>query len=141
MSLLDTIRRRPAVPEGLVPADKVAAQARKDAPVAGPPAPPPPPDLVAQRDRLVERFTAMQAELGGVFYEMAIRDHVRMDVLTKKAAELQRVDAELAEVERALRGDDGPPAGACPSCGAAHGADAKFCSTCGFALPAREAAP
>ena len=37
----------------------------------------------------------MQADLGGAFYEMAIRDHVRMDVLTRKAAELQRVDAEL----------------------------------------------
>lgn len=114
---------------------------RRPAPDPAVPAPLPP-DLVAQRDRLVERFTAMQADLGGVFYEMAIRDHVRMDVLTLKAAELQRVDAELAEVERALRGDEGPAAGACPSCGAAHGADAQFCSRCGFALPARaDAAP
>ena len=37
----------------------------------------------------------MQSELGGLFYEMAIRDHVRMDVLIDKAAALQRVDAEL----------------------------------------------
>ena len=44
----------------------------------------------------------MQADLGGAFYEMAIRDHVRMDVLTRKAAELQRVDAELLAVERVL---------------------------------------
>ncbi len=44
----------------------------------------------------------MQADLGGAFYEMAIRDHVRMDVLTRKAAELQRVDAELLAVERML---------------------------------------
>ena len=51
----------------------------------------------------------MQADLGGVFYEMAIRDHVRMDVLTRKAAELQRVDAELAQVERAARGGDVGP--------------------------------
>lgn len=144
MSLLDAIRRRPAAagtPDGLVPADKVPAQARKAVPAAQQPGPPPHPDLVAQRDRLVERFTAMQADLGGVFYEMAIRDHVRMDVLTKKAAELQRVDAELAEVERALRGDDGPAAGACPSCGSAHGADSRFCSRCGFALPARSDGP
>ena len=42
----------------------------------------------------------MQADLGGAFYEMAIRDHVRLDVLTRKAAELQRVDAELLAVER-----------------------------------------
>ena len=27
----------------------------------------------------IEKFTIMQADLGGAFYEMAIRDHVRMD--------------------------------------------------------------
>jgi hypothetical protein len=59
-------------------------------------------DLVAQLDRLLEKFTIMQADLGGAFYEMAIRDHVRMDVLTRKAAELQRVDAELLAAERML---------------------------------------
>jgi hypothetical protein len=59
-------------------------------------------DLIAQRDRLLEKFTIMQTDLGGAFYEMAIRDHVRMDVLTRKAAELQRVDAELLATERML---------------------------------------
>jgi hypothetical protein len=59
-------------------------------------------DLIVQRDRLLEKFTVMQADLGGAFYEMAIRDHVRMDVLTRKAAELQRVDAELLAAERLL---------------------------------------
>jgi hypothetical protein len=97
---------------------------------------PPDPELLARRDRLTARFTMMQADLGGVFYEMAIRDHVRMDVLTRKAAELQRVDAELAEVERLLRGYDGPPAGVCPACSAPHGAAASFCSRCGTTLAA-----
>lgn len=59
-------------------------------------------DLRAQRDRLLEKFTIMQTDLGGAFYEMAIRDHVRIDVLTRKAAELQRVDAELLAAERML---------------------------------------
>jgi hypothetical protein len=59
-------------------------------------------DLVAQRDRLLEKFTIMQADLGGAFYEMAIRDHVRMDVLTRKAAEMQRVDAELLAADRMI---------------------------------------
>jgi hypothetical protein len=59
-------------------------------------------DLRTQRDRLLEKFTIMQADLGGAFYEMAIRDHVRIDVLTRKAAELQRVDAELLAAERML---------------------------------------
>ncbi len=60
------------------------------------------PELRVQRDRLLEKFTIMQTDLGGAFYEMAIRDHVRMDVLARKAAELQRVDAELLAVERML---------------------------------------
>lgn len=59
-------------------------------------------ELTVHRDRLLEKFTIMQADLGGAFYEMAIRDHVRMDVLTRKAAELQRVDAELLAAERML---------------------------------------
>ena len=45
----------------------------------------------------------MQSELGGLFYDMAIRDHVRMEVLVQRAAALQRVDAELAQVEHALQ--------------------------------------
>jgi hypothetical protein len=69
---------------------------------AEPPAPRTDPELTAQRDRLTERFALMQSELGGLFYEMAIRDHVRMDVLIEKAAALQRVDEELARVERQL---------------------------------------
>lgn len=93
-------------------------------------------ELIAERDRLVKRFALMQSDLGGVFYEMAIRDHVRMDVLTQKAAELQRVDAALAAIERSLRGDEGPPAGACAACGALHGVDARFCARCGKSLVA-----
>ena len=66
------------------------------------PTPEPDPELVGQRDRLIERMTIMQSELGGLFYEMAIRDHVRMDVLIAKAAALQGVDIELAELELRL---------------------------------------
>ena len=64
----------------------------------------------------------MQADLGGAFYEMAIRDHVRLDVLTRKAAELQRVDAELLAVERVLELERADAAGLCPGCGAPYGA-------------------
>jgi hypothetical protein len=97
-------------------------------------------DLVAQRDRLLEKFTVMQADLGGAFYEMAIRDHVRMDALTRKAAELQRVDAELLEVERLLELDRSDAAGKCPGCGASYGPAVKFCGQCGQTLAA-EAKP
>lgn len=84
-------------PDGMVRADQVAARARRG---RASPAPVDPERhaLLARRERLDERFTLMQADLGGLFYEMAIRDHVRMDVLTTKAAELQRVDADLGGV-------------------------------------------
>ncbi len=60
-------------------------------------------ELVARRQRLAERFALSQSELGGLFYEMAIRDHLELDVLAAKAAALQSVDLELAEVEAQLR--------------------------------------
>jgi hypothetical protein len=91
-------------------------------------------DLVAQRNRLLEKFTIMQADLGGAFYEMAIRDHVRLDVLTRKAAELQRVDAELLAVERLLELERSDAAGACPSCGSPFGPAVRFCAQCGHTL-------
>jgi len=98
-------------------------------------------ELVAQRDRLLEKFTIMQADLGGAFYEMAIRDHVRMDVLTRKAAELQRVDAELLGVERLLELERADAAGMCPSCGAPFGPAVRFCGQCGHVLVPGEATP
>ncbi len=59
-------------------------------------------ELAAERERLTERFVLMQAELGGLFYEMAIRDHLQLDLLVERAAAMQRVDAELQAVERQL---------------------------------------
>jgi len=105
-------------PPGLVPAEKLAAQARRDAAAAaggggageataaalGLPGAAARAELAAERDRLTERFVLLQADLGGAFYEMAIRDHVRIEVLTRKAAELQRVDQALEAVERELFG-------------------------------------
>lgn len=91
-------------------------------------------ELRAQRDRLLEKFTVMQADLGGAFYEMAIRDHVRLDVLTRKAAELQRVDAELLAVERMLELERSDAAGLCGSCGSPYGAADRFCPQCGSSL-------
>jgi hypothetical protein len=91
-------------------------------------------ELRAQRDRMLEKFTVMQADLGGAFYEMAIRDHVRMDVLTRKAAELQRVDAELLALERMLELERSDAAGNCPSCGTPYGHAVRFCAQCGHSL-------
>jgi hypothetical protein len=90
----------------------------------------PDPDLVAERDRLTERFAVMQSELGGLFYEMAIRDQVRMEILIEKAAELQRVDAELGQIERLLENGETGLGGRCNRCGAAYARGAAFCAQC-----------
>ena len=94
------------------------------------------PELLVRRDRLIERFAVLQTDLGGLYYEMAVRDHVRHDVLARKAAELQRVDIELAQVERVLRGDDGLAGSPCPSCGTVSGRADVYCSQCGHPLRA-----
>lgn len=88
-------------------------------------------ELEAQRERLSAQLAELQWNLGGVAYEMAIRDHFRLDVLTRQAAKLQQVDAELAEVERLLRLDQGGAAGACGNCGALYARGAVFCWQCG----------
>ncbi|MFM8884460.1 MAG: hypothetical protein ACKOH7_06620, partial [Solirubrobacterales bacterium] len=73
-------------------------------------------------------------QAGGLTYEMAIRDHFRLDVLARQAARLQAVDAELAEVERQLRLEDAGASGECPSCRALHSRGAVFCWSCGAQL-------
>src|ERR1700742_1556407 len=120
------------------PAKALRSARTKPQPPAPPVKPEPKPEedaeLLAQRDRLLEKFTVMQADLGGAFYEMAIRDHVRMDVLTRKAAELQRVDAELLALERVLELQREDAAGLCPSCGAPFAPGVRFCAQCGNPL-------
>ena len=91
-------------------------------------------ELIAERDRLLEKFTLMQTDLGVAFYEMAIRDHVKLEVLTRKAAELQRVDIELGQIEEALEPLGAQGTGECPSCGAPYEPGARFCSRCGNQL-------
>jgi hypothetical protein len=94
-------------------------------------------DLRQRRDRLADRLAELQWDLGGLTYEMAIRDHFRLDVLVRQAAELQQVDAELAEVERMLRLDEASAAGACGECGALYARGSVFCWQCGKDLMER----
>ncbi len=49
--------------------------------------------LREERLRLAELVAERTWDLGGLTYEMAIRDHFRVDVLTRKAAELQELEA------------------------------------------------
>lgn len=94
-------------------------------------------ELRRRRDALAEQVTELHWDLGGLAYEMAIRDHFRLDVLVRRAAMLQERDAELAEVERLLRMEEGGVAGDCPSCSAPHSRGALFCWQCGAMLMQR----
>ena len=94
-------------------------------------------ELRRRRDSLAEQVTELHWDLGGLAYEMAIRDHFRLDVLVRRAAVLQERDAELAEVERLLRMEDEGTAGFCPSCSAPHSRGAVYCWQCGTTLMQR----
>ncbi len=67
-------------------------------------------------------------------YEMASRDHFRLDVLNTQAARLQEIDAELGQIEHVLKLDQAGATGACPSCGALYARGAMFCWQCGNEL-------
>jgi hypothetical protein len=87
--------------------------------------------LRRRRDQLAEEVAELHWNLGGLAYEMAIRDHFRLDVLVRRAAMLQERDAELAEVERMLHMQESGSAGNCSSCGAVRSRGAVFCWQCG----------
>jgi hypothetical protein len=91
-------------------------------------------DLEQRREQLSARLAELQWDLGGLTYEMAVRNRVRVDVLVQRAARLQEVDAELAEVERILRSEQTGAAGACGHCGAPHSTGAVYCWQCGQPL-------
>jgi hypothetical protein len=95
-------------------------------------------ELEARRERLAQQVAELQWDLGGLAYEMAIRDHFRVDVLVRVAAELQRLDGELGEVERLLKLGEQGAAGACRECGAPHARGAVYCWQCGAQLLAKE---
>lgn len=72
-------------------------------------------ELERRREELAAKVAELHWDLGGLAYEMAIRDHFRNDVLLHRAAQLQELDTELAEVERKLgdaRARDEGPGGA-----------------------------
>ena len=91
-------------------------------------------DLLRRREQLSRQLAELQWDLGGIAYEMAIRDHFRLDVLSRQAAKLQQVDGELAEVERMLTLGQAGAAGACGECGALYAQGSAFCRQCGRQL-------
>jgi hypothetical protein len=93
-------------------------------------------ELSRRRDELAKEFAELQWDIGGMVYEMASRDHFRLDVVNRHAARLQAIDAELSEVERLLRMETAGAAGHCPACGALHARNALYCWRCGKDLMA-----
>lgn len=91
-------------------------------------------DLERRRDQLTGRVAELQWDLGGLVYEMAIRNDIRVDVLIQRATALQNADAELSEVERIVRMEQTGTAGSCASCGAPHSHGAAYCWQCGGPL-------
>src|SRR5271166_3430213 len=128
----------PAAP---APAPPVPASAQSRSPEVAPPFPAPEAegrtDLRRRRDALAEQVTELHWDLGGLAYEMAIRDHFRLDVIVRRAGALQERDAELAEVERLLHMEESAVAGTCPHCAAPHSRGAVFCWQCGATLMER----
>jgi hypothetical protein len=63
-------------------------------------------ELRRRRDELAEQVAELHWNLGGLTYEMAIRDHFRLDVLRGRAAMLQEREIELGEIDQALLRND-----------------------------------
>jgi hypothetical protein len=91
-------------------------------------------DLERRRDQLIARVAELQWDLGGLVYEMAIRNRIKIEVLVKRAVALQDADAELSEVERIVRSEQTGTAGSCSGCGAPHSSGATYCWQCGQPL-------
>jgi hypothetical protein len=97
-------------------------------------------ELRRRRLELAEQVAALTWDLGGLTYEMAIRDHYRLDVIARRAAELQKADAQLGEVQRLLASAESGVDGQCRSCGSVYSRGAAYCWHCGVALQ-QEARP
>lgn len=94
-------------------------------------------DLERRREQLVARVAELQWDLGGLVYEMTVRNSIDVEVIVKRAVPLQDADAELSEVERILRTEQTGTAGLCTSCSAPHSSGATFCWQCGKPLLAQ----
>ena len=91
-------------------------------------------DLDRRREQLVARVAELQWDLGGLVYEMIVRNSIDVEVIVKRAVPLQDADAELSEVERILRMEQTGTAGVCATCGAPHSLGAVYCWQCGHQL-------
>lgn len=98
-------------------------------------------ELDRRRLDAARRFAEAHWDLGGIAYEMAVRDHFRLDVLQRQAARVQELDAELSQLERLMMLEESGAAGTCSECGTPYGRGAAFCSNCGAGLVETVLAP
>ena len=91
-------------------------------------------DLASRREQLAARVAELQWDLGGLVYEMVVRNSIDVEVIVKRAVLLQDADAELGEVERILRTEQTGAAGTCGGSDAPHSIGATFCWQCGRPL-------
>ena len=120
----------PATTRGSVPSQARPAQRVQETTVADS-------ELSRRRQDLAAEYARLHWDLAGLTYEMAIRDHFRLDLLVRHAARLQQVDADLGAIEQMLRLEQAGAAGECPSCRALYPRGAVFCSQCGADLVGR----
>jgi len=127
------------------------------APAAGPPLPAgaAPEDVeqrraIGRRGKLRRRARYLRRarelalrDLGGLVYEARRRQQDGGALVEEKVKRLAAVDAELRTLEAELgtpRGEtvlrEPGVGGTCPRCGELHGADARYCSSCGLDLTA-----
>ncbi len=119
-----------------------AAQSQAGAPAQGDrPSAIPTGELDRRRADAARRFAEAHWDLGGIAYEMAVRDHFRLDVLQRQAARVQELDAELSQLERLMLLEESGAAGTCPECATPYGRGAAFCSSCGTGLVETVSAP
>jgi hypothetical protein len=133
---------RPLPPAAATPATGAAAPpaqtgaAQPGATASGPPAIGTG-ELATRREGLAREMAKLHWDLGGLTYEMAIRDHFRLDLLVRQAARLQQVDAELGAIDRMMRLEQAGAAGECSVCGALFPRGAVYCGQCGNDLVGR----
>jgi hypothetical protein len=96
--------------------------------------------------QLRRRRDALLLELGGLVMEMHRQGRGDQQLVSSRAEEVSRVDAEARELVRALDGGDrldelvsAGILGTCESCAALLSADARYCSQCGTAVTKKPA--
>jgi hypothetical protein len=119
---------------GVLPKRSLRDVLRGQAPAEEVPPAIPPTELARRRATIASRYAEQQWDLGGLVYEMAIRDHFRLDVLQRQAALLQETDVELAAIERLEKLEADGAAGTCHECAAPYARGASFCWRCGAPL-------